>query len=53
MQNIHSIPLIYKDYFFRSLADDQAENAICIILSGTGSDGTLGSKAIKAAGGAY
>ncbi|MBN2010138.1 PAS domain-containing protein [candidate division KSB1 bacterium] len=39
------------DYFFRSLSQDQAENAIGIILSGTGSDGTLGIKAIKGAGG--
>jgi two-component system, chemotaxis family, CheB/CheR fusion protein len=39
------------DYFFRSLAEDQTEKAICIILSGTGSDGTLGLKAIKNAGG--
>ena len=29
----------------------QLENAICIILSGTGSHGTLGLKAVKAAGG--
>jgi two-component system, chemotaxis family, CheB/CheR fusion protein len=39
------------NYFFRSLSEDQAENAICIILSGSGSDGTLGLKDIKAAGG--
>ena len=35
------------DYFFRSLAKDQKHQAIGIILSGTGSDGTLGLKAIK------
>ncbi len=35
------------DHFFRSLATDQKERAICIILSGTGTDGTLGLKAIK------
>lgn len=35
------------DHFFRSLAADLRENAICIILSGTGTDGTLGLKAIK------
>ena len=29
------------DFFFRSLAKDQRERAICIVLSGTGSDGTL------------
>jgi two-component system CheB/CheR fusion protein len=39
------------DHFLRSLADDQQERAICIILSGTGSHGTLGLKAVKAAGG--
>ncbi|MFT5693781.1 MAG: two-component system CheB/CheR fusion protein [Oceanicoccus sp.] len=35
------------DTFFRSLAKDQGTNAVCIILSGTGTDGTLGLKAIK------
>ena len=35
------------DYFFRSLAEDQKEKAIGIVLSGTGTDGTLGLKAIK------
>jgi two-component system, chemotaxis family, CheB/CheR fusion protein len=39
------------DFFFRSLAQDQGERAICIVLSGTGSDGTLGVRAIKGAGG--
>ena len=39
------------DLFLRSLADDQQEKAICIILSGTGSHGTLGLTAVKAAGG--
>src|SRR4029077_10165089 len=39
------------DLFLRSLADDQFERAICIILSGTGSHGALGLKAVKAAGG--
>jgi two-component system, chemotaxis family, CheB/CheR fusion protein len=39
------------DFFLRSLADDQQERAICVILSGTGSHGTLGLKAVKAAGG--
>ncbi len=40
---MHSI-----DLFFRSLANDLKEKAICIILSGTGSDGSLGAKAVKA-----
>ncbi len=35
------------DNFFRSLAQDQGSNAICIILSGAGTDGTLGLKEIK------
>jgi two-component system CheB/CheR fusion protein len=39
------------DYFFRSLAEDLHERAICIVLSGTGTDGTLGLKAIKGEGG--
>ena len=39
------------DNFLRSLAEDQQENAIGIILSGTGSDGTLGARAIIGAGG--
>ena len=39
------------DFFFRSLAQDQQQRAIGIVLSGTGSDGTLGVRAIKAEGG--
>ena len=39
------------DTFLQSLADDQGENAVCIILSGTGSDGTLGVAAIREKGG--
>ena len=38
------------DFFFRSLAQDQHERAICIVLSGTGSDGTLGLRAVKGEG---
>ena len=40
-------PHLPIDYFLRSLAADQQDQAICIILSGTGSDGTLGLRAIK------
>src|SRR5215470_4563521 len=39
------------DFFFRSLAQDQGERAIGIVLSGTGSDGSLGVRAIKGEGG--
>jgi len=39
------------DIFLRSLAQDQGKNAIGVILSGTGSDGTLGIRAIKEHGG--
>lgn len=39
------------DVFLRSLADDQGEKAIAVILSGTGSDGLRGSRAVKEAGG--
>ena len=39
------------DFFFRSLGQDQGEQAICIVLSGTGSDGTQGIRAIKGEGG--
>jgi two-component system, chemotaxis family, CheB/CheR fusion protein len=35
------------NYFFRSLAQDQREKAICIVLSGMGTDGALGLSAIK------
>lgn len=44
----HRLPI---DFFFRSLAQDQREKAIAIVLTGTGSDGTLGIQAIKSEGG--
>ena len=44
----HRLPI---DFLFRSLAQDQRERAIGIVLSGTGSDGTLGVRAIKGEGG--
>jgi two-component system CheB/CheR fusion protein len=43
----HRLPI---DYLFSSLAQDQHERAIGIVLSGTGSDGTLGVRAIKDGG---
>lgn len=39
------------DKFFNSLAEDQGENSVGIILSGSNSDGTEGAEAIKKAGG--
>lgn len=39
------------DFFFRSLAQNQREHAIGVVLSGSGSDGTLGIRAIKGEGG--
>src|SRR5437762_3749289 len=39
------------DHFFESLAEQHGSRAIGIVLSGTGSDGTAGLRAIKAAGG--
>ena len=39
------------DTFLESLAQDQGERAIAVILSGAGSDGTLGVRAVKEAGG--
>jgi len=41
-------PHLPVDYFFRSLAQDQERLAIGVVLSGTGTDGTLGTKEIKA-----
>ena len=39
------------DAFLRSLAEDQGERAVGIVLSGTGTDGTLGLRAVLGAGG--
>ncbi|MBP1749354.1 MAG: putative sensor protein [Deltaproteobacteria bacterium] len=39
------------DAFLRSLAEDRGDLAVAIILSGTGTDGTLGLRALQAAGG--
>ncbi len=48
--NVHTLNLPI-DVFFRSLAEEKKRKAIGIVLSGTGSDGTMGSRAIKEAGG--
>jgi two-component system, chemotaxis family, CheB/CheR fusion protein len=45
---IHHLPV---DSFFKSLAENSQAAAIGVVLSGTGSDGTLGLENIKAAGG--
>ena len=39
------------NHFFESLAADPTVHALAVVLSGTGSDGTIGLKAIKASGG--
>ena len=39
------------DVFLRSLADDRGPEGAAVILSGMGTDGTLGLKAVKEAGG--
>ena len=39
------------DCFFKSMSEDLGEKAICIILSGTATDGTLGMRAVKGEGG--
>ena len=45
------LPARSIDTFFNSLAQDQRERAIGVVLSGTATDGTLGLEAIKAEGG--
>jgi two-component system, chemotaxis family, CheB/CheR fusion protein len=47
-RSVQHLPI---DHFLRSLAIDQPNRAIGAVLSGSGSDGTLGLTAIKAAGG--
>jgi two-component system CheB/CheR fusion protein len=49
--DVTKFPHLPIDHFFRSLAFDQREHAICVVLSGTGTDGTLGMRAIKAESG--
>ncbi len=44
-------PRVPIDFFFRSLAKDQQEKAIGIVLSGTGTEGAVGIRAIKGEGG--
>src|SRR5215468_1787379 len=44
-------PMLAIDHFFESLAEEEGRRAIGVLLSGTGSDGTAGLRAIKAEGG--
>jgi two-component system CheB/CheR fusion protein len=44
-------PPLAVDFFMRALAEDQGHRAVGIVLSGTGSDGTLGLAAIRGEGG--
>ena len=39
------------DFFMRSLAEDQGDRSVAVILSGTGSDGTLGLRDVQGSGG--
>lgn len=45
------VPRMPIDTMFHSLAEDQGHNAVCILFSGSGSDGTLGLRAVKEHGG--
>jgi two-component system CheB/CheR fusion protein len=44
-------PPLPVDYFMRALASDQGHRAVGVVVSGTGSDGTLGLGAIRAEAG--
>jgi two-component system CheB/CheR fusion protein len=48
---IEVLPKPSVNTFFHSLAESRGEDAIAIVLSGTGSDGASGARAIKAGGG--
>ena len=39
------------DIFFRTLAESKHERAVCVVLSGTGADGSMGMKRVKEMGG--
>jgi len=51
LQSLNEAPGKTIDAFFESLAADQQERAVGVILSGMGDDGTQGLSAIKAHGG--
>ncbi len=44
-------PRLTIDRLFDSLAQDQGHNAVCVLFSGSGSDGTIGVRAVKEHGG--
>ncbi len=44
-------PRLTIDRLFGSLAQDQGHNAVCVLFSGSGSDGTIGLRAVKEHGG--
>ena len=44
-------PRLTIDRLFDSLAQDQGHNAVCVLFSGSGSDGTIGLRAVKEHGG--
>jgi two-component system, chemotaxis family, CheB/CheR fusion protein len=48
---LRQVPHLPIDLFFRALARDQGSHAAGIVLSGTGTDGTLGLAAVRAASG--
>jgi two-component system CheB/CheR fusion protein len=39
------------DYLLHALAEDYGKRAVCVVLSGTGADGSLGLKSVKQKGG--
>jgi two-component system CheB/CheR fusion protein len=46
-----SSPILPVDYLFRSLAKNEGDNSIAIVLSGNGTDGTIGITEVKATAG--
>ena len=50
-KDAHSTGRTAIDTLFRSLAEDQGGNTVCILFSGSGTDGTLGLRAVKEHGG--
>ena len=50
-EHSHSVPPVFVDTLLKSLACEEPENSIAIILSGSGSDGANGARALNEAGG--